>query len=87
VLTVLEGWLVRRMLAKVPSQGANRYILDIIKYLGNQPKDGLPDALSDYLTANVSTIGYWPGDDEVRRELTRRPRIHPLRSGAPPDGT
>lgn len=70
VLTVLEGWLVRRMLTKVPSQGANRYILDIIKYLGNQPKDGLPAALADYLTANASTVGYWPGDDEVRRELT-----------------
>lgn len=70
VLTVLEGWLVRRMLAKVPSQGANRYILDIIKYLGNQPKDNLPAALSGYLTSNNSTVGYWPSDGEVRRELT-----------------
>lgn len=69
VLATLESWLVRRALVKTASQGANRFIIDVIKHLREKSKDGLPEAIEDYLASNNTPVGYWPGDDEVRDAL------------------
>lgn len=65
VLAVMESWLVRRALVKTATQGANRFIIDVIRHLREQPQDALPDVLVEYLAANHTPVGYWPGDDEV----------------------
>ncbi len=70
ILASLESWFVRRALVKAPSQGSNRYIIDLIKYLSTQPKDALADAVETYLVSNHTSVGYWPGDGEVRDALT-----------------
>lgn len=69
ILVTLEGWLVRRALVKVPSQGGNRLIIDLIKTLSKSPQDDLPTAAARFLTANTTTIGYWPSDFDVRTSL------------------
>lgn len=70
ILTTLESWFVRRALLKAPSQGSNRFVIDLMQHLSTQPKDALADAVEAYLVANHTTVGYWPGDAEVREALT-----------------
>ncbi|AWT25982.1 hypothetical protein Csp1_11820 [Corynebacterium provencense] len=69
ILVILEGWLVRRALVKVPSQGGNRLIIDLMKTLSKSPQDALPSVTARFLTANATTIGYWPSDHDVRASL------------------
>ncbi|WP_313502388.1 GmrSD restriction endonuclease domain-containing protein [Corynebacterium variabile] len=69
ILVTLEGWLVRRALVKVPSQGGNRLIIDLIKTLSRSSQDDLPAATARFLTTNATTVGYWPSDHDVRASL------------------
>ena len=68
-LEILESWLVRRALVKAPTQGMNRLIPDMIRYLKAQPRDSLPNALQHFLAYNGTPHGYWPSDQEVRNAL------------------
>lgn len=70
VLQVLESWFVRRALVKAPSQGSNRFIIDLMQHLSTQPKDMLADRTQTFLVANHTAVGYLPGDKEVREVLT-----------------
>ncbi|MBS1906951.1 MAG: DUF262 domain-containing protein [Actinobacteria bacterium] len=69
ILEILESWFVRRALVRAPSQGSNRFLVDLLKHLSRQPKDGVADALQQYLTENHTTVTFWPGDAEVRAVL------------------
>lgn len=69
VLATLESWLVRRALVKIASQGVNRFIIDLIKYLSQQALDSLPEAIETYLASNRTPVGHWPSDSEVREAL------------------
>jgi len=73
ILDILESWFVRRSLVKASSQGINRFLIDLLKYLSTQPAESLPDAVEAFLVSNHSPVGYWPGDDEVRSALTDSP--------------
>ncbi|QAY73518.1 DUF262 domain-containing protein [Agromyces protaetiae] len=70
ILEVLESWFVRRALVKAPSQGSNRFLADLLQYLSRAPKERLDEAVEEFLVANHTVVGYWPGDDEVRAALT-----------------
>lgn len=69
VLGLIESWLVRRTLVKAANQGTNRFIIDLLKHLKEQPSDNLPAAVETYLASNRTTVGYWPGDAEVREAV------------------
>lgn len=69
LLGILESWFVRRALVRAQSQGSNRFMIDLLKHLSEQPKDALPDAAERYLASNHTALGFWPGDDEVRAIL------------------
>lgn len=69
VLITVEAWLVRRALVKVPSQGGNRLIIDLLRTLSKSPQDDLPTTTATFLTTNATTIGYWPSDRDVRVSL------------------
>ncbi|UJP10116.1 DUF262 domain-containing protein [Microbacterium sp. KUDC0406] len=73
ILEVLESWFVRRALVKVQSQGSNRFIVDLLKSVDARPKDEVAAAVEEFLVASQSSVGYWPGDDEVREALTGAP--------------
>lgn len=68
-LAVMESWLVRRALVKTATQGANRFIIDVIKHLRDRSSESISAALEQYLAANRTPVGYWPGDKEVRDSL------------------
>ncbi|MEQ6897959.1 DUF262 domain-containing protein [Microbacterium sp. KR10-403] len=69
ILAVLESWFVRRALVKAPSQGSNRFLVDLLQHLSRQPKETLGQATRAFLVANHTPVGYWPGDEEVRAAL------------------
>ncbi len=66
ILEVLESWFVRRAMVKAPSQGSNRFLVDILQHLSRQPKEDVGTAIEEFLAANHTAVGYWPSDDEVR---------------------
>lgn len=70
ILELLESWFVRRALVKAPSQGTNRFLVDLLQRLSRRSGHGLADAVEEFLVANHTAVGYWPGDDEVRAALT-----------------
>ena len=69
ILELLESWFVRRAIVKAPSQGTNRFVIDLMQHLSTQPKEDLANATEAYLTASHNVIGYWPDDSEIRDSL------------------
>ncbi|PZF66712.1 hypothetical protein DEJ33_08415 [Curtobacterium sp. MCPF17_047] len=69
LLAVLESWFVRRALVRAPSQGANRFLLDLLAHLSAQPGDDVADAAEAFLAKQATSTAYWPDDAEVAREL------------------
>ncbi|APZ33271.1 DUF262 domain-containing protein [Microbacterium aurum] len=72
ILDLLESWFVRRALVKAPSQGSNRFIVDMLRELSRRPRQELASAVEGILVANHTAAGYWPGDGELRAALTDR---------------
>lgn len=70
ILDLLESWFVRRALVKAPSQGSNRFLVDMLRLISRRSKDELAKAVENFLVSNHTAVGYWPGDDEVRAALT-----------------
>ncbi len=80
-LGVIESWLVRRALVRAKSQGTNRFLVDLLVHLTKQDPERVGDATEEFLAKQTSPISYWPGDDEVRRELTSLQIYRRLRRG------
>lgn len=70
ILDLLESWFVRRALVKAPSQGSNRFLVEMLRSISRRSKTDLAAAVESFLVSNHTAVGYWPGDDEVRRSLT-----------------
>ncbi|NUU07666.1 DUF262 domain-containing protein [Leifsonia sp. C5G2] len=73
ILKSLESWSVRRALVKAPSQGSNRFIVDLMVHLSKQPHDALAAETEAYLASNKTPVGYWPDDGEVTHALWTAP--------------
>lgn len=70
ILEVLESWFVRRALAKAPSQGSNRVIVDLLRQLTGLPAHAVSETVEEFFASNHTAAGYWPGDDDVRSVLS-----------------
>lgn len=73
IFRLLESWFVRRAIVKAPSQGSNRFIVDLMVHLSKQPHDRLASAAETYLASNKTPVGYWPDDSEVAQALKAAP--------------
>lgn len=73
ILRLLESWFVRRAIVKAPSQGANRFLVDLMVLLSRLPHDELAPAVERYLASNRTAVGYWPDDREVVAALKDAP--------------
>ncbi|WP_458107691.1 DUF262 domain-containing protein [Arthrobacter sp. R3-55] len=73
ILKYLESWFVRRAIVKAPSQGTNRFMVDLIVHLSKQPHDRLAIEVRSYLASNKTPVGYWPDDAEVISALKGAP--------------
>lgn len=79
LLEVLESWLVRRTLVRAPSAGVNRFLLEILQHLARTAQTSLAHEAADFLAGQSSTVGYWPDDEQVRRDLTPARAYHQFR--------
>lgn len=69
IFRLLESWFVRRAIVKAPSQGSNRFIVDLMVHLSKQPHDQFANEVERYLASNKTIVGYWPDDAEVTAAL------------------
>jgi len=69
IFRLLESWFVRRTIVKAPSQGSNRFIVELMVHLSRQPHDRLAVEVENYLASNKTLVGYWPDDVEVAAVL------------------
>jgi alkylated DNA nucleotide flippase Atl1 len=68
---LIESFLVRRQLARIPTNALNRVFVQLIEYL---PEDAsFADALHRELSRDRL---YWPSDDGIRDAVRRQPFFH-----------
>ncbi|MEA2682267.1 MAG: hypothetical protein QOK05_595 [Chloroflexota bacterium] len=67
-LAYIESFIVRRHLARVPTNQLNRLFADMIKQL--DPSLALPDAVRKELSG---ARRYWPTDDQIRQVVRTEP--------------
>ena len=67
-LEIIESWLVRRMLARVTSKSYNKIIPEIISKV-REDRENSAAILENYFKTQQANTGYWPDDEEVRKEI------------------
>lgn len=81
VLSVVESWMVRRMLMRATTSNYNQVVAELICQIrgGNREKAG--DVIERFLVNQSSGSRYWPDDEELREELGSLLAYRRLRRG------
>jgi hypothetical protein len=66
----LESWLVRRTVVRATKAGYNKLVVDLLQAIGPRPREDVGDYIERYLSQQKTPTLYWPGDEELRRELS-----------------
>lgn len=72
-LTSVESWLVRRAIIRASTNNYNKVIVDLLNELSSNPRVIAGDITENFLAGQTSPNAYWPGDEEVKRELSTSP--------------
>ncbi|MBK8003912.1 MAG: DUF1524 domain-containing protein [Gemmatimonadetes bacterium] len=80
-LDVLESWLARRMLIRATAKSYNKIMAEVVSVIRSAPAEQVSQILREYFASQRSEVGYWPGDEEVRRELATIPVYRKLSRG------
>ena len=72
-VATLESWLIRRAFVRASTKSYNRFIVDLLSELTEEDRSTAGDVIERILVRQVSPNTYWPGNAEVRRELTNLP--------------
>ena len=74
LIAVLESWFVRRALVGVPSQGTNRFLLDLLIYLDQHAHEDVGHHAEQFiLSRQEANVGYWPTNEHVTQKLAELP--------------
>jgi hypothetical protein len=68
-LSVVEGWMVRRMLVRATSKSYTQIVAEMISMLDADQRPRAGDALEQFLMGQRSASRYWPDDAEVVDQL------------------
>jgi len=68
-IRALESWLVRRTIIREKSAGSNRFMVDLISQLAEEPRSEAGDRMEAILAEQTSDVSYWPDDETVTAEL------------------
>jgi len=71
MLRMLESYLVRRALVAAPSQGQNRFFMELLIHLSKVPSEDVAQETERYLSAGRLTTNFWPDDQQVREAINR----------------
>jgi hypothetical protein len=69
----LESWLVRRAFVRGSTKAYNRFIVDVLNLASSAGRETAGTVIRDTLAKQDSPNTYWPGDNEIRRELSTLP--------------
>lgn len=69
----LESWLVRRTLVRATTKGYNKLVIDLLQSVSARPRAEVGDYIERFLASQTSPTTYWPGDEEIRREIEDSP--------------
>jgi hypothetical protein len=72
-LSAIESWLVRRTLVRATTKGYNKLVVDLLQALAGRPRSEVGGYIERFLSSQTSPTTYWPGDEEIRRELEESP--------------
>lgn len=68
-LSAIESWLIRRTLVRATTKGYNKLVIELLQTVARRDRLEAGTNIERFLAAQTSPTTYWPGDDEVRREL------------------
>lgn len=72
-LDVVESWMVRRMLVRATTKSYTQVVSELITLLWSSERKKSGDIVENFFVNQRSGSRYWPGNDEVRRELRLLP--------------
>lgn len=72
-LDALESWLARRMLVRATAKSYNKLMPDVVSVVRNSAVGEIGKNVRGFFASQRSEVGYWPDDEEVRRELSSLP--------------
>lgn len=81
VVGMLESWLIRRLLVRMPSADHGRVIADLIGTHRRVDDADLSARVEEYLRRLHAESTYWPGDEEIRTTLASEPVYRRFRRG------
>lgn len=80
-LSVMESWMVRRMLVRATSKSYTQVVAALIEQARKGGRENAGDVIEDYLAGQPGANWYWPDDEEVRAELRTLPAYRRLQRG------
>jgi GNAT superfamily N-acetyltransferase len=80
-LSVVESWMVRRMLIRATTKGYNQIVAELIRHLSDKDRAEVGNTIEKFFASQTSDSRYWPDDNEVREELRVLPAYRRLGRG------
>ena len=80
-LSVIESWMVRRMLVRATTKNYNQIVAELIHHLRGKDRSTIGDDIETFFVNQKSQSRYWPDNDEVREELRVLPAYRRLGRG------
>lgn len=72
-LLAIESWLVRRTIVRATTNNYNRVIVELLNELESGSRELAGELTEAFLVRQTSPNSYWPGDQEVKTELSTSP--------------
>lgn len=80
-LSVIESWMVRRMLLRATTKNYNQLVSELVRHLQGCDRATVGDAIEAFLLSQKSNSRYWPDDQEVKDQLKVLPAYRRLGRG------
>lgn len=69
-VSLIESWMVRRLLVRATNKGYNKQVVDMVKVV-KRDRGHAASQLEKYFKDQNSVSGYWPDDLEVRNHVSQ----------------
>jgi hypothetical protein len=77
-LDTLESWLARRMLVRATTKSYNKLMADVVSVVRHTATGQIGTSVRNFFASQRTEVGYWPDDEEIRKELAVLPAYRKL---------
>jgi hypothetical protein len=81
VVGSIESWVVRRAILKLPTKRYNLIMVELLNQLRKVNRSEVGNHVEKFFSNQSSINAYWPTDDEIISELSKRPIFRRLARG------